>query len=219
MRNILTITGALALTCALGTDARAQATGPQVMPPGAGGAQAEMQKKMAELEQLKTKLDGIRDEAMKDPALKKKRDALESKLDAAMKAEDPQALKKKAEYEELVEKLETAQASGDREKVTELAPRLQKLGQSLQATQQKVMKDEADDRANERGEPQHREDARARREHRQGASGGHGGHGRHGPPAGTVGAVGLADAARPDGATPSWRGSGSTAAVKRLLPA
>jgi uncharacterized protein with von Willebrand factor type A (vWA) domain len=143
MRNILTITGALALTCALGTDARAQATGPQVMPPGAGGAQAEMQKKMAELEQLKTKLDGIRDEAMKDPALKKKRDALESKLDAAMKAEDPQALKKKAEYEELVEKLETAQASGDREKVTELAPRLQKLGQSLQATQQKVMKDEA----------------------------------------------------------------------------
>ena len=143
LRNIITFTGALALTCALGTEARAQATGPQVMPPGAGGPQAEMQKKMAELEQLKTKLDGIRDEAMKDPALKKKRDALESKLDAAMKAEDPEALKKKAEYEKLVGQFEAAQASGDRAKASQLAPQLQQLGQSLQATQQKVMQDDA----------------------------------------------------------------------------
>lgn len=143
MRNILTITGAVALTCALGADVRAQATGPQVMPPGAGGPPPEMQKKMAELEQLKTKLDDIRDQAMKDPALKKKREALESKLDAAMKAEDPEALKKKAEYEQLVGQLEAAQASGDREKLSQLAPRLQQLGQSLQATQQKVMQNEA----------------------------------------------------------------------------
>lgn len=143
IRNILTFTGALALACVFAADARAQGSAPQVMPPGAAGGQAEMQQKMAELEQIKGKLDDIRDQALKDPALQKKREALETALDAAMKAEDPDALKKKAEYEKLIEKLEAARENGNKDKLTELGPRLRELGQSLQATQQKVMQKEA----------------------------------------------------------------------------
>lgn len=118
---------------AIAAPADAQTTG-QVSRPGTG-----MQAKMAEFQQIREKLDGIRDQALEAPELEKKRDALEAKLDAAMKAEDLKALEKKAEFEKLRTQMESAQASGNREKMGEIGPRLQQLGQSLQATQTTVM--------------------------------------------------------------------------------
>jgi len=101
-----------------------------------------MQKKMTELKQIRSKLDTIRDEALENPALEKKQAALESKLEAAMAKKDPEAPKKRKTFEKLSDEFETAQKSGDQQKLAELAPKLQKLGQSLQATQRAVMKQE-----------------------------------------------------------------------------
>lgn len=118
----------------------------QAPDPGAGGkggaAMQAKQKQMMELRQVQQKLDGIREEAMAKPALKKQQAALKEQIDEAMVEENPKAEKQIDRFEKLRGEFSEARKDGNQDKAKELAGELQELGQSLQKTQAKVMQRE-----------------------------------------------------------------------------
>ncbi|HJL40995.1 MAG TPA: hypothetical protein RMG48_06795 [Myxococcales bacterium LLY-WYZ-16_1] len=101
---------------------------------------AELQQKMQKLRKVRTRLEKIRDQALDAPSIKKKRDALQSKVEAAMEKADPKVAEKRDRFEELREKFVQARKSQDMDTMQALQPKLQELGSSLRATQNQVMK-------------------------------------------------------------------------------
>lgn len=109
---------------------------------GDPGSMQAQQKQMMELQEVQQELDKTREQALAKPALAKKRDDLQGKIEAAMAKENPKAEKQLKRFEKLRGEFDAANEAGNQERAQALAGELQTLGVSLQQTQAKVMKNE-----------------------------------------------------------------------------
>lgn len=138
-RRLILALGLLVATVAA-TGAVAQTPAPgrspeSLLPP-------DVQAKLKEVQELEERLDHLRMQALAKPEVKRAADALQAKIEAALK-KDPETAKKLVRYDQLRAELEQASRAGDRAKGESLMAELDELGRALGAAQRQVFKDAA----------------------------------------------------------------------------
>lgn len=113
--------------------------GPAAAQEGGGEEDASRQEVMRELQQVNQRLNGIRQEALQDSAIRSERDRLESLIRERMRGLGEGTAGDVARMGSLQDSLASARQGGDSARARELTAELRRLQQSLQSAQQKVM--------------------------------------------------------------------------------
>lgn len=113
--------------------------GPAAAQEGGGEEDASRQEVMRELQQLNQRLNGIRQEALQDSAIRSERDRLESLIRERMRGLGDATAGNVARMGSLQDSLASARQEGDSARARELTTELRRLQQSLQSAQQEVM--------------------------------------------------------------------------------
>ena len=133
----------LALVALLGVSACGE-SGSDAAPAGAGAQQTgapqamdpEIMALMMEAQQLRQELDPIQQEAMQDPALIRRMEQIQVRIERVMRDENPELF---AQMDEFEARFNAAQEAGDQERAQEIAMEAQGVQQELQSRQQAVL--------------------------------------------------------------------------------
>lgn len=114
--------------------------GPAAAQEGGGEADASRQEVMRELQQVNQRLNGIRQKALQDSAIRSERDRLEALIRERMRGLGDGTAGDVARMGSLQDSLESARQRGDTARARQLTTELRRLQQSLQSAQQEVMR-------------------------------------------------------------------------------
>lgn len=113
--------------------------GPAAAQEGGGEEDVSRQEVMRELQQVNQRLNGIRQRALQDSAIRSERDRLEALIRERMRGLGDGTAGDVARMGTLQDSLESARQRGDTARARQLTTELRRLQQSLQSAQQEVM--------------------------------------------------------------------------------